>query len=71
VDRLIDSVKRLSDPQARVDTLLRIQKILDEDVPTLVVVEPILAQPVRAQWDVWYETLDYNYVVRFFYARRR
>ncbi|MDR7545301.1 MAG: ABC transporter substrate-binding protein, partial [Armatimonadota bacterium] len=71
VDRLIDSVKRLSDERERVDTLVRIQRILDDDVPTIVVVEPILAQPVRAQWDVWYETLDYNYVVRFFYARRR
>ena len=71
VDRLIDSVRRLNDERVRVETLLRIQRILDEDVPTIVVVEPILAQPVRSAWDVWYETLDYNYVVRFFYARKR
>ena len=38
--------------------------------PPVYVVEPTLARPVREGWDVTYETLDNDYVVRFFYARK-
>lgn len=33
------------------------------------IAQPVMAQPVRDNWDVTYENLDYLYVVRFFYAR--
>ena len=45
------------------------KKIADMHL-ALYVAQPLLAQPVRKEWNVTYENLDYDYVVRFFYARK-
>ena len=43
--------------------------MINDNYLAMYVVQPTLAQPVREGWDVTYEMLDYNYVVRFFYAQ--
>lgn len=70
VDRLLDEARAAADDETQAAVLTELIDTISADFPAVYVIEPTLAQPVREGWDVTYETLDYNYVVRFFYARR-
>jgi peptide/nickel transport system substrate-binding protein len=71
VDQMLQQVKSVADEAQRAQLISQLQQMIVGDHVALYVIQPQLAQPVRAEWDVTYETLDYNYVVRFFYARKR
>jgi peptide/nickel transport system substrate-binding protein len=71
VDQMLDQVKAVTDAAERERMIGELQQRIVDDHVALYVIQPQLAQPVRAEWDVTYETLDYNYVVRFFYAKKR
>ena len=70
VDAGIDRVKTIADEKERNAVLHKLQRQIRDDVPVINIVQPELAQPVRVEWDCLYEIIDYNYVVRFFYARK-
>jgi peptide/nickel transport system substrate-binding protein len=70
VDQLLSQIPTVADRAQRDQMIGELQRIILQDHPSLFVIQPQLAQPVRQEWDVTYETLDYNYVVRFFYARK-
>jgi peptide/nickel transport system substrate-binding protein len=70
VDRLLDEARAAPDDASQGEILTELVETIMADFAAVYVVEPTLAQPVREGWDVTYETLDYNYVIRFFYARQ-
>lgn len=70
IDSMLDEVRTLPTEEERAAMISEMVDIIKADHVAVYVVEPALAQPVREGWDVTYETLDYNYVVRFFYARQ-
>jgi peptide/nickel transport system substrate-binding protein len=70
LDAQLDEVRTITDEAARSELVGEMQRSIIDDHVAIYVIQPLLAQPVREEWDVAYETLDYNYVVRFFYARR-
>lgn len=70
VDRLLDEARAAPDDASQSAILVELVDTIMNDFVAVYVVEPTLAQPVREGWDVTYETLDYNYVIRFFYARK-
>lgn len=71
VDKWLDEIPTIQDEQERNEALYKLQQKIVGDVPTLYVVTPTLAQPVRDNIEgAVYETLDYNYLVRFFYVQK-
>lgn len=71
VDKWLDEIPTIQDPKQRNDALIKLQQKIVADVPALYVISPTLAQPVRSNIDnAVYETLDYNYLVRFFNTRK-
>lgn len=70
VDRMLDEARAAPDDATQAAVLTELVETIVGDYAAVYVVEPTLAQPVREGWDVTYETLDYNYVIRFFYARK-
>jgi peptide/nickel transport system substrate-binding protein len=70
VDQLLSQIPGVTDKARRDQMIGELQQTIVDDHPSLFVIQPQLAQPVRQEWDLTYETLDYNYVVRFFYARK-
>jgi ABC-type transport system substrate-binding protein len=71
VDQWLDEIPTIQDEQQRTEALYKLQQKIVADVPALYVVTPTLAQPVRENIEgAVYETLDYNYLVRFFYVQK-
>jgi len=70
VDQMLSEIPGVTDKARRDQLIAQLQQTIVSDHPSLFVIQPQLAQPVREGWDLTYETLDYNYVVRFFYARK-
>jgi peptide/nickel transport system substrate-binding protein len=71
VDQWLDEIPSIQDDQERTELLYRVQQRVVEDVPALYLVTPTLAQPVRENIEgAVYETLDFNYLVRFFYVKK-
>ncbi|MBI1880103.1 MAG: ABC transporter substrate-binding protein [Chloroflexi bacterium] len=71
VDKWLDEIPTIQDEQKRNEALYQLQQKVVGDVPALYVVTPTLAQPVRDNIEgAVYETLDYNYLVRFFYVQK-
>ncbi|GIK37359.1 MAG: ABC transporter substrate-binding protein [Chloroflexota bacterium] len=71
VDKWLDEIPTIQDEQERTEALYNLQQKIVGDVPALYVVTPTLAQPVRENIEgAVYETLDYNYLVRFFYVQK-
>lgn len=68
-DAMLDQVVSTADPAERTAMVEEMVGTIRDDNVAVYVIEPALAQPVRSEWDVWYETLDFNYVIRFFHAR--
>jgi peptide/nickel transport system substrate-binding protein len=71
VDKWLDEIPTMQDERQRNEALKQLQQKIVADVPALFVVQPTLAQPVRANIEgAVYETLDYNYLVRFFDVKK-
>jgi peptide/nickel transport system substrate-binding protein len=71
VDQWLDEIPTIQNEQRRNEALYKLQQKIVADVPALYVVTPTLAQPVRENIEgAVYETLDYNYLVRFFYVQK-
>lgn len=71
VDKMLDTIPTIQDEAERTEMLYAVQQKIVGDVPTLPLVTPTLAQPVRENIEgAIYETLDYNYLARFFYVQK-
>lgn len=71
VDALLDEIPTIQDEAERTEKLYEVQQRIAQDVPTLFLVTPTLAQPVRENIEgAVYETLDFNYLVRFFNVQK-
>lgn len=71
VDALLDEIPTIQDEAERTKKLYEVQQRIVQDVPTLYLVTPTLAQPVRENIEgAVYETLDFNYLVRFFNVQK-
>jgi peptide/nickel transport system substrate-binding protein len=71
VDKALDEIPTIQDEQKRNAALYKLQQKIVGDVPAVYAVTPTLAQPVRNNIEgAIYETLDYNYLVRFFYVQK-
>jgi len=70
LDKEINAISTMTDDAEREAKLAELnQKIADEHI-VVYVAAPKLAQPVREEWDVTYDTVDATYSVRFFYVRK-
>jgi peptide/nickel transport system substrate-binding protein len=69
VDKSVAALPGISDATERNKEVLDTVKMINDNYVAVYAAQPKLAQPVLAKWDVKYEIMDYNYVVRFFYAR--
>jgi peptide/nickel transport system substrate-binding protein len=70
IDKEISRLSTIKDAAARDAAVAALDKKIADMHLALYVAQPLLAQPVRKEWNVTYENLDYDYVVRFFYARK-
>lgn len=71
VDREIERLSTIEDEAEREQAVAALNQEIADRHLGLYITQPTLAQPVRSEWDVTYEPVDANYVVRFFYARER
>jgi peptide/nickel transport system substrate-binding protein len=71
IDRAISSLSTIKSDSAREKAVAKLNKRIADMHLALYIAQPLLAQPVRSNWQVTYENLDYDYVVRFFYTRKR
>jgi peptide/nickel transport system substrate-binding protein len=69
LDEMLDEVRTIPDAEQRAVMVEEMVGMVRDDHVGVYVIEPALAQPVQEGWDVWYETLDFNYVIRFFHSR--
>lgn len=70
IDRAISNLSTIRNDAARDRAVTQLNKKIADMHLALYIAQPLLAQPVRSNWQVTYENLDYNYVVRFFYTRK-
>jgi peptide/nickel transport system substrate-binding protein len=71
VDKMLDEIPTIQDEQKRTETLYKVQQQIVADAPAVYLVTPTLAQPVRDNIEgAVYETLDFNYLVRFFNVQK-
>jgi ABC-type transport system substrate-binding protein len=70
VDAQIAKLSTIKNAAARDQAVATLDKKIADMYLALYVAQPLLAQPVRSAWTVTYDNLDYDYVVRFFYARK-
>jgi peptide/nickel transport system substrate-binding protein len=70
-DARIKFLSTIQKAKARDRAVAALNKEIAGKYLALYVAQPLLAQPVRSEWTVKYDNLDYDYVVRFFYARKR
>jgi peptide/nickel transport system substrate-binding protein len=71
VDQILDEIPTIQDEQKRTDMLYEVQQQIVADIPAIYLVTPTLAQPVRENIEgAVYETLDFNYLVRFFNVQK-
>ena len=68
-DAMLNEVVSIPDEAQRTAMIEDMVELIRDEHVAIYVIEPALAQPVREGWDVWYETLDFNYVIRFFHTR--
>jgi peptide/nickel transport system substrate-binding protein len=70
IDTQIKTLSTIQNAGARDRAVAKLDKQIANMYLALYVAQPLLAQPVRSDWKVTYDNLDYDYVVRFFYARK-
>lgn len=71
IDTEIARLSTIKNEQAREKAVTALDKTIANLHLALYVAQPMLAQPVRQAWTVAYDNIDYDYVVRFFYARKK
>ena len=71
IDAQIKKLSTIQNAAARENAVAKLDKQIADMYLALYVAQPLLAQPVRKEWTVTYDNLDYDYVVRFFYAKKR
>lgn len=69
VDAAVAELPGIADETARASAVVDTVEMINDAYVAIYASQPKLAQPVLDKWDVKYEVMDYNYVVRFFYAR--
>lgn len=69
VDAAVAELPGIADESARAEAVVDTVGMINDAYVAIFASQPKLAQPVLEKWDVQYEIMDYNYVVRFFYAR--
>jgi len=70
IDAAIAKLSTIKNDAVREQAVAKLNKQIADLHLNLYIAQPILAQPVRKEWNVTYENMDYNYLVRFFYARK-
>jgi peptide/nickel transport system substrate-binding protein len=70
IDAAIKKLSTIQNAAVRDRAVARLDKQIADMHLALYVAQPLLAQPVRSEWTVTYDNLDYDYVVRFFYTRK-
>jgi peptide/nickel transport system substrate-binding protein len=71
VDKKIAGLSQIKDDAARMKATLAVNKTIKDKYLAIYVAEPQLAQPVRKGWTGFYDSLDANYTVRFFYTIKK
>ena len=69
VDGAVSALPGIADETERDTAVVDTVGMINDAYVAIYASQPKLAQPVLEKWDVKYEVMDYNYVVRFFYAR--
>ncbi len=69
IDDRLREIRANPDEAEREQQIEELVGLIRDEHLAIYVIEPALAQPVAEGWDVWYETLDFNYVIRFFHSR--
>ena len=69
VDEAVAALPGIADEAERDAAVVDTVGMINDAYVAIYASQPKLAQPVLEKWDVKYEIMDYNYVVRFFYAR--
>ncbi len=69
VDKAVAALPGISEQPARDAAVVDTIKTINDKYVAIYIAQPKLAQPVLGKWTAKYEVMDYNYVVRFFYAR--
>lgn len=70
VDELTARVSSIQDEDERAQTIHEIIGQIIDDQVAMWLMLPTIYQPVREEWDVKYEPMDANVMVRFFFARQ-
>lgn len=69
LDAKINGLSQIADEDERMTATEALNAEIAELYLSIYVTQPKLAQPVRAGWTGFYDSLDANYSVRFFYTR--
>lgn len=70
IDAAITSLGTITDDAERQAAVLDAVGLINDAHVAIYATQPSLSQPVLAEWDVKYEPMDFNYTVRFFYAKK-
>ena len=69
IDAAVAALPGIADEAERQAAVIDTVQMINDAYVAIYASQPKLAQPVLDKWDVQYEVMDYNYVVRFFYTR--
>jgi len=69
LDGKISRLSQIADPAERLSATEKLNEEIAELHLAIYVTQPKLAQPVKAGWTGFYDSLDANYSIRFFYTR--
>jgi len=70
IDKNIDDLALIKDDAKRLKSTLLASAAIKDLYLAIYVAEPQLAQPVRKGWTGFYDALDANYSIRFFYTHK-
>ena len=71
IDKKISGLSLVKDDAARMKATLDVHTSIRDKYLAIYVAEPQLAQPVRKGWTGFYDSLDANYSIRFFYTSKK
>jgi len=69
LDSRINALSQIANPEERMAATEQVNADIADLYLAIYVTQPKLAQPVKAGWTGYYDSLDANYSVRFFYTR--
>ena len=70
IDEAITRLSTITDDAERQQAVVETVQMINDSFAAIYATQPSLAQPVLEGWDVKYEPMDYNFTVRFFYAKK-